>query len=162
MYGTLNVKFANRSICRYTTFHQNRTLNIESTDVSTSTSPSNLCLSLSRFFTKLTVAERDYVTISGIEYHRNRSRNTEIADGHFCQHLQWSVTPTELTSRNTRTFNNFVKNGYTEFHENMAKGSVANVSSQICGWREWQARSEHTANIWKCTEHEILHCLSEP
>jgi len=39
-------------------------------------------------FTKLAVAERNYVKISGIKYHPNRSRNTEIADGQFCQHLK--------------------------------------------------------------------------
>jgi len=82
-------------------------------------------------FMKLTVAERNYVKISGIEYHPNRSRNTETADGHFCQHLKWSVTLTEPTSANTRTFNSFLQNVYTEIHENMAKGSVANVWSQI-------------------------------
>jgi len=49
IHGPLNVKFANRPICRYTTFHQNRTVNIESTDVYTSTSLSKLCLSLNQF-----------------------------------------------------------------------------------------------------------------
>jgi len=39
-------------------------------------------------FTKITVAEQNYVKISGIEYHTNRSRNTVIAEGHLCQHLK--------------------------------------------------------------------------
>jgi len=69
------------------------------------------------------------------------------------------VTLTDTTSITTRTFDNFVKNGYTEFHENMAKGSVANVWSQIYGWREWQAWSPSKVSVFELIEHEILHCL---